>query len=73
MSDQDALERAWAIISAPASDLVELHDALRAIPDDAAPGLELYGECDDCGGRLQTGIERSERLCYTCVRERTGR
>lgn len=29
--------------------------------------------CRDCGDNLRTGIERSEGLCYTCVRDRAGR
>ena len=34
---------------------------------------EYCETCRDCGENLETGIERREELCYTCVRERTGR
>ena len=30
------------------------------------------GSCRDCGCALRTGIEEIDRLCYCCVRERTG-
>ena len=71
MSDTDAMQRAWDILHKVAPGrtfrqiVQRLPDALQDIPVEPA--------CDDCGCRLVTGIERSERLCYTCARERAGR
>ena len=32
-----------------------------------------FGECKDCGDNLQSGQEEYDELCYTCIRERTGK
>ena len=54
-----------------------LADDIRGLAEPAPDGFWTeeydFGQCGDCDAKLQSGMERSDGLCHSCVRERAGR